>query len=753
MDLVGEINRLAGVPKGEYRGFAGACNLWAGTTGYEAVGALNIKAGTWGLELNGVLQRLGLYGYDQGGFTVPGASGGLGSGVSTPGDAAGGGLNNTLRLPGIFGNYVSTPDTAALSITGDIDIRVRVALDDWTPSTFQTFVAKYVTTSAQRSYQFRVEADGKLWFYVSSDGTAFSAHSSTTATGFADGSAQWVRATRVQSSGVTTFYTSADGVTWSTFGSTGVVLAGSAIFDSTALLEVGSSVSGTNPLQGHVYYAEVRNGIGGPVVAAFDATTVPVRGDRLPATYTQPSAAEAIRLPGTAGNYLSLPDSPANSVSGDLDLRCKVALDDWTPAAAMVLVSKYTTNQLAYQMYVDTAGKLVTNVSSNGTTADLSARQSVSPLGFVDGSVWWVRVAREATTGVVTLYTSPDGSTWTPIAGTGLQAAGTIFDTNNPVMIGANFSGTSNMMAGLVYEAQVRNGIDGPVVASFNAADTVPTAIRTPATAGAWTINGAAWAWQAPLTAPSDGTANRVPDPTEWTVNGSDWWWGTYTGTQRVTNVLQLPGTNGNYASTPDTAALSITGDIDLRVKLSLDNWNTGVVRSLLAKRMALTGYQFRINVGGNIEYVWGNGTVDTFVNPGAGGTSWSPPAAGTVKWLRVTHDVDNGATGNTRTFYQSDDGVTWTMIGTASTTAGVTAIADGAANLAVGADASGFAPIAGTIHYAEIRNGIGGTVVGVFNPNILKYPSGQTPTTMKSTTGETYTISGSGWRWLEVPV
>jgi hypothetical protein len=42
--------------------------------------------------------------------------------------------NNYLALGGIAGNYASTPDSVANSITGDIDIRTKVALADWTPA-------------------------------------------------------------------------------------------------------------------------------------------------------------------------------------------------------------------------------------------------------------------------------------------------------------------------------------------------------------------------------------------------------------------------------------------------------------------------------------------------------------------------------------------------------------------------------------------------------------------------------------------
>ena len=48
---------------------------------------------------------------------------------------------NYVYLPGVSGNYLSVPDEAALDITGDIDIRVQVAMDDWTPAADQVLVS------------------------------------------------------------------------------------------------------------------------------------------------------------------------------------------------------------------------------------------------------------------------------------------------------------------------------------------------------------------------------------------------------------------------------------------------------------------------------------------------------------------------------------------------------------------------------------------------------------------------------------
>jgi len=176
-----------------------------------------------------------------------------------------------LSLPGISGNYASTPDSAVVSITGDIDIRVRVAPDDWTFAVFQTFVAKW---SSAPNFSFIFGANtitGLLAFYISADGIGNAAVFSDVLHGFADGSPGWLRVTRAQFSGETKFFESSDGVVWTQLGASKILSAGSAISDGTAVLEVGSQSSGTiNLWSGKLYYAEVRNGIDGTVVAKFD---------------------------------------------------------------------------------------------------------------------------------------------------------------------------------------------------------------------------------------------------------------------------------------------------------------------------------------------------------------------------------------------------------------------------------------------------------------------------------------------------
>ena len=69
------------------------------------------------------------------------------------------GTTPSLYLPGIGANYASTPNATPLQITGDIDVRVKVALDDWTPAVSNTLIAK-MSANNTRSFTFIVGTDG-----------------------------------------------------------------------------------------------------------------------------------------------------------------------------------------------------------------------------------------------------------------------------------------------------------------------------------------------------------------------------------------------------------------------------------------------------------------------------------------------------------------------------------------------------------------------------------------------------------------
>lgn len=168
--------------------------------------------------------------------------------------------------------YVQTPDAAALDITGDIDLRVEVALNAYTGSG-QTLLAKFF---GNRSYRLLVQSDSKLSLTTSPDGVA-ELGATSNAFSLAAGARTWFRATLDADNGASgrtaRFYTSADGVTWTEIGTT--TLAGTtSIFNSDRPVRLGAH-SGLTPgafAPGRYYRAEVRNGIDGPIVALPDFT-------------------------------------------------------------------------------------------------------------------------------------------------------------------------------------------------------------------------------------------------------------------------------------------------------------------------------------------------------------------------------------------------------------------------------------------------------------------------------------------------
>jgi hypothetical protein len=194
-----------------------------------------------------------------------------------------------LYLPGSSGNYVSCPDSAALSIVGDVEMVARVAATDWTPAAEQCFVGKYTTSGDQRSYAFGLFTDGTLTCRFSSDGLtpSWGTVTSITAAGLTDLTAYWLKCTidvNNGASGSTVRFYKADDeadepTVWTQVGSDRVVATGGiSIADTTAVLEVGSIAVGTTQLfGGKVHRAIVRSGIGGTKVADYRADVPSLR--------------------------------------------------------------------------------------------------------------------------------------------------------------------------------------------------------------------------------------------------------------------------------------------------------------------------------------------------------------------------------------------------------------------------------------------------------------------------------------------
>ena len=206
------------------------------------------------------------------------------------------------------------------------------------------------------------------------------------------------------------------------------------------------------------------------------------------------------------------------------------------------------------------------------------------------------------------------------------------------------------------------------------------------------------------------------------------------------TNYVYLPGASGNNLSVPDAATLDITGDIDLRWYGALDDWTPANNPGLVAKESGSNrSYAFYVLDNGKLLLIWTtNGT--TLIQKES--TVASGITDGTAKWVRATLDVDNGASGNDVKFWLSDDGITWTQLGSTVTTAGTTSIYSGTADVRIGGSQQNPADIfAGKCYRAQILNGIDGTKVLDVDTSIIGSGSA---TSFNALTGQTVTINRS---------
>lgn len=205
--------------------------------------------------------------------------------------------------------------------------------------------------------------------------------------------------------------------------------------------------------------------------------------------------AAAITLSGSSDS-ITTPDSAGNSITGDIDLRMRLNLADWTPAGAQVLADKWNPpSNRHFQWYIGTDGKLNLGVSTTGANQIFGT--STAATGITDGTTYWVRTTRASATGQMVFYTSSDGSSWTQL-GTNVSAtSGALFDSNAAVAIGGS-AGSGVYLAGKVYYFEMRNGIGGTVAQSFDPSGVAILGTRNPstvATGGPWTVNGSGWDW------------------------------------------------------------------------------------------------------------------------------------------------------------------------------------------------------------------------------------------------------------------
>ncbi len=183
---------------------------------------------------------------------------------------------------------------------------------------------------------------------------------------------------------------------------------------------------------------------------------------------------------------------------------------------------------------------------------------------------------------------------------------------------------------------------------------------------------------------------------------------------------LYMPGTNGNFASTPYHARLAITGAIDIRWFGSLDDFTPAASSGFGCSRWTGPGgnrsWYAEFLASGDVEWNW---TTDGTARQVMTVTPSPALVDGVDKWWRLTFDPDNGAAGKTLRLESSPDNSTWTLLDSL-TTAGTTSIFAGTQQLDLGSrNGIGASAMKGKMYRAQLYDGIDGTLVFDFDPSV----------------------------------
>jgi len=202
---------------------------------------------------------------------------------------------------------------------------------------------------------------------------------------------------------------------------------------------------------------------------------------------------------GGSGNYASTPNATANQITGDIDIRVRIAPNTYSPATDQTMIGKrLDVTHISYYFQLKTTSALALTWTADGST--VIAKSSTAFLsGLPGGSVKWLRVTLKSDNGAagndVTFYTSDDGISWTQL-GAVVTTAGTtsIFNSASPLIVGALQGGALQTVAGKIYDAQIYNGINGTLAQDFSASDwpetTTNGATAVSSTTGeTWTLN------------------------------------------------------------------------------------------------------------------------------------------------------------------------------------------------------------------------------------------------------------------------
>ena len=197
------------------------------------------------------------------------------------------------------------------------------------------------------------------------------------------------------------------------------------------------------------------------------------------------------------GNYVSTPNSAANSIVGEIEIICSVNSKGWNTTQYDVWVAKYNGTNYQYQFYKD--GSTTNNNLVFAWTDATGVKVATSSAGLIVSSIIWVRVTKSGAgiNRTIKFYysnqskdTNINSITWIQLGTDIIVAALDAVSVNTPTTIGRSDTGTVCRI--IVYRATISNSIGGAPVVDFNPATYNAATSQTQwtsATGEVWTIN------------------------------------------------------------------------------------------------------------------------------------------------------------------------------------------------------------------------------------------------------------------------
>lgn len=442
--------------------------------------------------------------------------------------------------------------------------------------------------------------------------------------------------------------------------------------------------------------------------------------------------AEFVLLDGT-DDYISAPDHASFDITSDIDIRACLRLNDWSLGTGQSVVAKWLGSN-SYRIAIRSAGGLFFEWKEAGGTTRSLQTDSVVP--FANDADGWVRVTLDVNNGSsqheVKFYTSTDSPDTDPASVAWTQLGTTVFGSGvtnigagtAPLVLGRHDDTFPDLLTGRFYYAEVRNGIDGTIVANpdFRDDDQADTDTQfTDSEGRVWTLqNGADWS----------GTIGAG--------SGEDY--------------VDMDGSSGQGVSTPDHASLDITGNLQLIVGVSFEAapLDRATRDNLITKGDGSAQYSFvldKVPFSQDLLFGWkeSGGTFRSVLSVGI-----VPATAGVFRWYKTEFVVATA----TVQFYYSDDPVTtapgsvaWTLHNTATLSL-ATSIFSGTAAVWLGNRSDNPAErFVGRFFYAEVRNGVGGTIVA--SPDFRDKSLGDSPTQYTDAQTRVWTLAGAA-TWTE---